>query len=140
LNKLCILFSLLLALLIPKTYAISPTAHIALKAPRRANSAKIEAYSEEYLKGLVAKSQYPQILDKIIPCESQWTNIARIDSNGKMSYGILQFQQTTWDFFAPLAGISSTPMNPTSAIEVATYMISHNQLHRWTCAKIEHLI
>jgi hypothetical protein len=48
--------------------------------------------------------------------------------------GLLQFNGTaTWNTFAPLAGvISSTPMNPTSAIKVADYMLSVGQLHRWT--------
>jgi hypothetical protein len=63
-----------------------------------------------------------------------------MDSNNLMSYGILQFNGTaTWDAFAPLAGISSTPMNPPAAIVVADWMISNGQLHRWTCAKLQNL-
>jgi hypothetical protein len=80
-------------------------------------------------------------LKKLIQCESQNTNIARMDSNNVVSYGILQFNGTaTWSTFAPLAGVSSrTPMNPQSAIMVADWMISHGELHRWTCAKIQNL-
>jgi hypothetical protein len=58
-----------------------------------------------------------------------------------MSYGILQFNGTaTWKSFATDASVSSSPMNPIAAIKVADWMISHGQLHRWSCAKIEHLL
>jgi hypothetical protein len=92
------------------------------------------------LQQLVETSEYPQIFTKLIGCESQWQNIARMDSNHQFSYGILQFQKGTWEQFAPLAGISSTPMNPAAAIQVASYMISEGQLHRWSCAHITGLL
>jgi hypothetical protein len=80
------------------------------------------------------------IIEKLIQCESQGKNIARMDSNGLISYGILQFNgSATWASFAPRAGVSSGPMDPASAIRVADFMIDHGQLHRWTCASILHL-
>jgi hypothetical protein len=80
-------------------------------------------------------------LRKLIQCESQNTNIARMDSNHLMSYGILQFNgSSTWNTFAPLANVSSSPMNPRAAIEVADWMISHGELDRWTCARIQKLL
>lgn len=92
------------------------------------------------LDDLVNQSEYPAIFTKLIGCESQWQNIARMDSNHQFSYGILQFQKGTWEQFAPLAHVSSTPMNPQGALEVASYMISHGELDRWSCAKITNLI
>ena len=86
---------------------------------------------------------HPYILRTLIKCESQNTNVARIDSNGLMSFGLLQFNGTaTWDTFAPLAGVSksATPMSPIDAIKVADYMISIGELHRWTCAYITRLL
>jgi hypothetical protein len=80
-------------------------------------------------------------LRKLIQCESQNTNIARMDSNHLMSYGILQFNGTsTWNSFSALADVSGTPMNPAAAISTADWMISHGFLDRWTCARIEHLL
>ena len=92
------------------------------------------------LQQLVENSEYPQIFTKLIGCESQWQDIARMDSNHQFSYGILQFQKGTWKEYAPLAGISSTPMNPVAAIQVASYMISIGQLYRWSCATITGLL
>jgi len=90
---------------------------------------------------MTAGTQHPTILRKLIKCESQNTNIARLDSNGKIGFGLLQFNGTdTWSQFAPLAGVSGTPMNPIAAIKVADHMISIGQLHRWTCAHILHFV
>jgi hypothetical protein len=64
-----------------------------------------------------------------------------MDSNGKISIGLLQFNGTdTWSQFAPLAEVSGTPMNPTAAIKVADFMISNGYLYRWTCARLTHLL
>lgn len=60
-----------------------------------------------------------------------------MDSNNKMSYGLLQFQKSTWDGFVGRASATGqSPMNPASAIKVADWMISHGFLKRWTCAYI----
>lgn len=91
---------------------------------------------------MTAGTFHPYILRTLIKCESQNTNLARLDSNGLMSYGILQFNGTsTWDTFAARVKLSSSsPMIPASAIKVADYMISIGQLHRWTCAYITGLL
>jgi hypothetical protein len=84
---------------------------------------------------------HPYILRTLIKCESQNTNISRLDSNGLMSYGILQFNGTaTWNTYAPLAHVSSSPTNPVAAIKVADYMISNGLLHKWSCAYITGLL
>lgn len=125
----------------PRVYAVSPIVQIPIEKPVTVKIQPINPiYTKADIQELVDQTPYPQIFDKLIGCESQWTNIARIDSNGKMSYGILQFQQSTWDGFAPRAGVTSTPMNPVSALKVATYMIKNGYLARWTCAKLTHLI
>ena len=90
---------------------------------------------------MTANTVHPYILRTLIKCESQNTNVARLDSNGLMSYGILQFNGTsTWNDFSTLANVSSSPMNPVAAIAVADYMISIGQLHRWSCAKLTGLL
>jgi hypothetical protein len=81
-----------------------------------------------------------QTIEKLISCESSGENVARLDSNHKMSYGILQFQSSTWADFSKLSGIDGGPMNPAAAIEMADWAINHGFLSRWTCARIEHLL
>jgi hypothetical protein len=98
-------------------------------------------YSQVEINQMLARTVNTYDLRKLIQCESQNTNIARMDSNGKISFGLLQFNGTdTWSQFAPLAGVSGTAMNPTAAIQVADWMISHGFLDRWTCARIQKLL
>ena len=90
---------------------------------------------------MTADADHPRILRTLIKCESENTDVARPDSNGLISYGILQFNGTsTWDQFSPLANVSGTPMNPYDAIKVADYMIDHGYLYKWTCAKLTGLL
>lgn len=126
----------------------APVAKIALNAPQGqigGNKSVLrevwQHYTQDEIDDLTENTQNPTILRKLIRCESQNTNVARIDSNGVMSYGILQFNgKATWNQYAPQAGISSTPMNPRAAIKVADYMISHGLGHRWTCARVLKLL
>jgi hypothetical protein len=86
-------------------------------------------------------TQNPGFLRRIIKCESQNTNVARMDSSGLISFGILQFNGTArWNTFSTLADLSDTPMNPIAAIKVADWMITHEEIRRWTCAKLTGLI
>ena len=78
----------------------------------------------------------PPTIQKLIQCESQGQNIARPDSNGKMSYGILQYQMTTWLDFEQLSGIHGSPMDEQTAIDMAEWAVAHAYLRRWTCAHI----
>ena len=80
------------------------------------------------------------IINRLIQCESQGQNVARMDSNHQLSYGILQFQSSTWSDFSRLSGIMGSPMNESSAIEMANWAISNGYLGRWTCAHILHLV
>jgi hypothetical protein len=134
--------TLLLALISPRTYAVQPALAQTVKNPATAQiSPTPRVYTQAEIDQMTAGTFHPYILRTLIKCESQNTNIARMDSNNKMSYGILQFQMSTWSQFSPLAGIpSSTPMNPVIAIKVADWMISQGLLRRWTCAKLTGLI
>jgi hypothetical protein len=76
-------------------------------------------------------------IGKLIQCESQGVNIARPDSNGLPSYGILQFNGTsTWDEAEARFGFQGSPMVPADAIHMADMMIDAGMLDRWTCARI----
>jgi hypothetical protein len=99
-----------------------------------------EQFSQSEIDAFLSGSTNYTILQKLIQCESQNTNREEIDSNGKMSRGILQFQDSTWATFAALANVSSSPMNPVSAIKVADFMIDRGELHRWSCARILKLL
>jgi hypothetical protein len=144
---LCVCIFLVL-LVSPKTYEISPAKADTAKIVSERSAGQIsqikgipERYSPVEIDQMLAGTENPGILRQLIQCESQNTNIARIDSNGLMSYGILQFNGTaTWSTFAPLAGVSSSAMNPIAAIRVADWMVSHGFLSRWSCARILHLL
>lgn len=100
----------------------------------------MELNSAAYIKALIAESEHPDILYPLISCESQFENRSEIDSNGKMSRGILQFQDGTWDEFSRLSGIVGSPTNATTAIAMADWAIDNGFLYRWSCAKIEKLV
>ncbi|HEY6902837.1 MAG TPA: hypothetical protein VI216_00915 [Candidatus Acidoferrales bacterium] len=76
------------------------------------------------------------IVEQLIECESQGQNISRIDSNGQVSRGILQFNGTsTWNEMEHRFGFYGDPGNPTAAIHMADMMISSGLVGRWTCAR-----
>ena len=127
---LCIIIFLSLFLALTAVYRIIP-------APSQANAATVtteprpRVYSQSEINQMTAGTTHPSILRTLIKCESQNTNVARSDSNRLRSYGLLQFNGTaTWSEFSQLAHVSGNPMNPTDAIKVADYMISHGQLGR----------
>ena len=65
------------------------------------------------------------------------TDIARMDSNKQMSYGLYQYNGTaTWDEFSSLSGITGTPMNPAASIRMTDWAVSNGFLGRWTCAHV----
>jgi hypothetical protein len=79
-------------------------------------------------------------IEKLIQCESQGVNISRPNSNGLISWGILQFNGTsTWADFSKKSGISGSPLIPSDAIKITDWAISNGYLYRWTCARILHL-
>jgi len=76
------------------------------------------------------------ILERLIQCESQGLNISRTDSNGRMSWGILQFNGTsTWKEMERRFDFHGDPRNPQEAIHMADMMISSGLIGRWACAR-----
>jgi hypothetical protein len=75
------------------------------------------------------------IVESLIQCESQGQNISRVDSNGQISRGILQFNGTsTWNEMEHRFNFYGDPGNPPQAIHMADMMISSGLIGRWTCA------
>lgn len=73
---------------------------------------------------------------RLIECESQGLNIGRPDSNGQMSWGVLQFNGTaTWQEMEHRFHYYGDPRNPAQAIHMADMMISNGLLGRWSCAR-----
>jgi hypothetical protein len=142
LKTLCIAALIFSLFLVPVArYNVIP--HVLAENPATVTTASTpRVYSQAEIDEMTARTVNPYILRKLIKCESENTNIARMDSNHQISFGILQFNGTsTWADFAPRAGvIHSTPMNPMSAIKVADWMISNGFLGRWTCARIQNLL
>ena len=78
----------------------------------------------------------PSMIQQLIECESQGLNIARPDSNGQISWGILQFNGTsTWQEMERRFHFYGDPRNPPEAIHMADMMISSGLTGRWTCAR-----
>lgn len=73
-------------------------------------------------------------IEHLIPCESGGRVVNRLDSNGKMSYGVLQFQD--WREWERISGISGDPDNTDDAIRMAEWGIQHGMIDHWGCAKI----
>ena len=146
-NNLYVLPLLFLSIFSPRVYAVSAPVKpiVAVLAPNPATGTtepQPRVYSQAEIDEMTANTVHPSILRQLIKCESQNQNVARMDSNHQISFGILQFNGTsTWADFAPRAGvIHSTPMNPMSAIKVADWMVSNGFLGRWTCARILNLL
>ena len=73
-------------------------------------------------------------IEHLIPCESGGRAVDRVDTNGKMSYGILQFQD--WPEWERTSGIYGDPNDPGDAIRMAEWGIEHGMIDHWGCARI----
>jgi len=88
-----------------------------------------------------------QDIEDLIACESGGQNVSLPDSDGIISDGILQFHRgpndtmsgSTWEDFSKASGITGSPRNPTDAIRMADWAISHDLGPRWTCWRNEGL-
>lgn len=74
-------------------------------------------------------------IENLIKCESGWKNVKIVDINGYYSYGILQFQKRTWQWFSELSGIQGDPMNQKDAIRMTNWAIDNGFIKHWSCAK-----
>lgn len=106
----------------------------AISIPGRATPvAEVSGKNWRYDLGIPVRN--PSTIEQLIQCESQGQNISRIDSNGQLSQGILQFNGTsTWNEMEHRFDFYGDPRNPTAAIHMADMMISSGLLGRWTCA------
>jgi hypothetical protein len=73
-------------------------------------------------------------IEHLIPCESGGKTVNRLDTNGKMSYGILQFQD--WSEWERVSGLEGNPDNRDDAIRMAEWGIEHGMIDHWGCARI----
>jgi hypothetical protein len=73
-------------------------------------------------------------IEHLIPCESMGKRRNRVDTNGKMSYGILQFQD--WDEWERTSGITGNPDSRADSIRMAEWAIQNGMINRWTCAGV----
>ena len=77
-------------------------------------------------------------IEYLIPCESGGRVIHHLDTDGKMSYGILQFQD--WEDWEQTSGITGDPDNPDDAIRMAEWGIQHGMIDHWGCASVLKII
>jgi hypothetical protein len=59
-----------------------------------------------------------------------------MDSNGKYSHGILQYQKDTWDMFSKKSGIKGSPLIREDAIKMTDWALSNGLGRHWTCYKL----
>jgi hypothetical protein len=86
-------------------------------------------------------------IEKLIQCESRGMNVSRPDDDGIMSDGILQFHRGptdtmaggTWEDFSRASGITGSPKNPTDAIRMTDWAISHGLGPHWGCWRLQNL-
>lgn len=98
---------------------------------------------EEILKEIPPKYGVDsEVVTAIAMCEST-LNPDAIHYNdggaGKHSVGILQFQRSTFDAYAQKMGEPMDYYSPLDQTKVASYMISRNQIHQWSCSRILNL-
>lgn len=86
-----------------------------------------------------AKAESPyrhtEIIEQLIQCESRGRNVKNVDVNGYYSYGVLQFQSSTWNGWSATSGIIGSPMNVEDAMRMADWAIDNGYLGRWSCAR-----
>ncbi len=136
-----LLLKLSVLLIAQATYIVVPTSTPVLTSVNIQTSTPVfysgEQFTQDQIDQWTENTNNPILLRKIIFCESQNRNTEDLDSNKKMSRGILQFQDATWEAFAPLVGEATlTPLNPIAAINTADYMIQNGQVRRWTCFRM----
>lgn len=79
---------------------------------------------------LVSKTDL--IIKRLIECESGGQNVAKLDSNNKYSYGVLQIQLDTWNQWSKQSGIGGEPMNKVDAVKMAKWVIQNGYIQHWT--------
>lgn len=75
-----------------------------------------------------------------IACESQGKDVKVVDDNGFYSYGILQYQSSTWNQFEVESGKKGSPMNDDDAITTGLWALQHGYIAKWSCSKLTGLL
>lgn len=78
----------------------------------------------------------PEIISKVAFCESSHdpTQINYNDGGpGKHSVGIMQYQKSTFDYWEGKLGEDLNYESTYDQVKLASYMISKNRGHEWTC-------
>jgi len=79
-------------------------------------------------------SDYEDLADAIIECESSGRNIEIIDTNGKYSRGIAMFQDETWAWMSRGAGVTGVATEPEKARTVLIWALENGYGGHWyTC-------
>lgn len=79
-----------------------------------------------------------EVMNKVLFCESRFNPNAynKNDPNGG-SFGIAQFQKTTFEHYSKKAGIENGDYyNPDDSIKTMAYMFSLKQENQWSCYRI----
>lgn len=82
------------------------------------------------------ENDYDALADAIIECESSGRNIEIIDTNGKWSRGIAQFQDATWSWMSAGAGVVGSSTEPAKARQVLLWALENGHGSHWTCYKL----
>lgn len=87
--------------------------------------------------GPVSQATADLAIEHLIPCESMGRPVNHLDTNWKISYGILQFQD--WPEWERVSGIRGDPDDPGDAIRMAEWGIENGMIDHWGCASILHM-
>lgn len=100
------------------------------------NNIRSEIRPKYKIKEPIVEAEIPEIIEKLISCESGGRSIEIMDTNGKMSRGILMWQDESWNAVQSQFGFIGDPMNPDDAKKATFYALKDGQLWRWkNCAK-----
>lgn len=127
------------AIAVPATYDIDPRAANLIYARAMLLARRYDSrpyWNHPKLAIGVPTTRYTADLaiEHLIPCESMGERLNRVDTNGKMSYGILQFQD--WDEWERTSGITGSPDNRADSIRMAEWAIQNGMINHWTCARV----
>ena len=84
----------------------------------------------------VPASQADDVVAHLITCESQGVSVKHLDSNDRYSYGVGQIQSSTWEEFEAQSGITGTPMDSITAVQMMIWAVENGYLDKWSCARI----
>ena len=116
---------------------VQPILALALKYVHSGEKWPYSHWDKKPITGNVSSSQSPDVVARLIACESGGVNGGcGIDSNGKESCGILQYQDQTWDSFSKEAGITGSPNQINAAVSTTLYAVQNGYLNRWSCSKL----